>query len=321
MPAFLDEQLNQYLNQLDRPATRKTYRVALRHFAHFLVEHQRHRPSLDRLNDKVLAQFSESLRKEQRSPRTIRTYLAAAQAFLAYALAWDWTPPAFSLEKAKAKLRAGGSARAGYPLKEIDAQLGALVHYYETLPLPEGAGEKDRLARLRILRNRALLQVFWSTGARLEEVRQLDRGDVGGGRRNEVIITGKGNKDRTIFLSPEALARVREYLESRTDTLPALFVSHHRPDQEGRVSASTVERVVEKAARALGITASPHHFRHHLARLLLDRGQPLEGIQELLGHSDIGTTRRVYAHYSHPSTRRLAQEAATALQEELEAAS
>jgi integrase/recombinase XerD len=172
-----------------------------------------------------------------------------------------------------------------------------LVLYYDRQPLPLAGGSKEaRLQRLCLLRDRAILHTLYATAGRVSEVAALTRQDVAEGETDEVLITGKGDKERWLYLTPEALAAIRAYLSERADFKTGLFISHGR-DSGKKLSRTSLWRVVKKAAEAVGLPdVSPHTFRHWRASQMLNDEVPLEIIQELLGHSDIGTTRKVYAH-------------------------
>jgi site-specific recombinase XerD len=152
---------------------------------------------------------------------------------------------------------------------------------------------------LRALRDRAILEMLFSTGLRLAELCSLDRYlDMD---RAEFSVRGKGDKLRVVFISPGAKRTVREYLAARGDTEGALFVSLTRSgDVIGRISPRAVERLVARYAReaGLGKRVTPHSLRHSFATDLLVNGADLRSVQELLGHSHISTTQ-VYTHLTN----------------------
>lgn len=153
------------------------------------------------------------------------------------------------------------------------------------------------------LRDRAIIELLYSGGLRVSELVGLNRDSINLERR-EFMVRGKGNKDRPIFISQSAADRVCEYLDARTDSLPALFLNNSRNTQAvdtsgnyRRITARSVERIVEKYARLAGITkhVSPHTLRHSFATDLLMNGADLRAVQSMLGHSDISTTQ-IYTH-------------------------
>ena len=153
------------------------------------------------------------------------------------------------------------------------------------------------------LRDRAIIELLYSGGLRVSELTGLNRDSINLERR-EFMVRGKGSKDRPIFISQSAADKVADYLDARTDSLPALFLNNSRHtqmvDTSGdyrRITARSVERIVEKYARMAGITkhVSPHTLRHSFATDLLMNGADLRSVQSMLGHSDISTTQ-IYTH-------------------------
>ena len=153
------------------------------------------------------------------------------------------------------------------------------------------------------LRDRAIIELLYSGGLRVSELVGLNRDSINLERR-EFMVRGKGSKDRPIFISETCADRVRDYLDARTDSLPALFLNNSKNlqavDTSGdyrRMTARSVERIVEKYARLAGITkhVSPHTLRHSFATDLLMNGADLRAVQSMLGHADISTTQ-IYTH-------------------------
>ena len=153
------------------------------------------------------------------------------------------------------------------------------------------------------LRDRAIIELLYSGGLRVSELVGLNRDSINLGRR-EFMVRGKGSKDRPIFISKSAAEKVQDYLDARTDSLPALFLNNSRNTQAvdtsgnyRRMTARSVERIVEKYARLAGITkhVSPHTLRHSFATDLLMNGADLRSVQSMLGHADISTTQ-IYTH-------------------------
>ncbi len=153
------------------------------------------------------------------------------------------------------------------------------------------------------LRDRAIIELLYSGGLRVSELVGLNRDSINLERR-EFMVRGKGSKDRPIFISQSAADRVQDYLDARTDSLPALFLNNSRnlqtADTSGdyrRMTVRSVERIVEKYARLAGITkhVSPHTLRHSFATDLLMNGADLRSVQSMLGHADISTTQ-IYTH-------------------------
>jgi site-specific recombinase XerD len=311
-----------YLNHLlESPKTQRTYSVGLRVFLSFLTEAQSktksgkrgknstranapvafREPQIQLVTTNILQDFQTWLSQNNYSRFSQRTYLASVNAFLNYALSQDWLPDSFSLEKARSKLK-HVTRRSSYPIPRPDPALPRLIAFFDDTPLPDGKDAKSKHKRLQILRDRAFVHLLYSSAGRLSEVAALNRKDVADGRRKEAIVHGKGDKERFIFITPEARAAIAAYIAERQDTYEPLFISHGRK-YGSRFTKMSLWRTIRRAARKLNMEVSPHDFRHFRARQMLEQGAPLEAIQEILGHSDIGTTRRVYAHYSKPSIR------------------
>ncbi len=158
----------------------------------------------------------------------------------------------------------------------------------------------------------AVLEVLYGSGLRVAEVSGLDLLDVDVQRGIVRVRRGKGGKERRVPLGPPGLEAVRAWLTVRPPSeLTALFLN----TRGGRMSARSIRRLVDRAGRAVGLSGlHPHALRHSFATHLLEAGADLRGIQELLGHSSLGTTQR-YTHVSvdgllktyraaHPHARR-----------------
>ena len=156
------------------------------------------------------------------------------------------------------------------------------------------------------LRDRAILELLFSSGLRVSELTNLNRDHINLVRR-EFMVRGKGQKDRPIFISEEASDWIRKYLEKRTDSSPPLFArvgGVKRIDQTGnfmRLTPRSVQRLVASYALKAGITkhVSPHTLRHSYATDLLMNGADLRSVQAMLGHSNISTTQ-IYTHITDP---------------------
>lgn len=138
------------------------------------------------------------------------------------------------------------------------------------------------------LRDLAMIDLLASTGMRVGELVRLNRDDIDFENR-ECIVFGKGSKERPVYFDARTKIHLKNYLESRSDDNPALFVSLLSP--YNRLEISGVEVRLRKLGRKLGITkVHPHKFRRTLATRAIDKGMPIEQVQRLLGHAKIDTT-------------------------------
>ncbi|MEO0574657.1 MAG: tyrosine recombinase XerC [Pseudomonadota bacterium] len=273
-----------------------------------------------------LAEFVQHLGSERRlSPHTQSSYKRDISAFARWLTTQDppvdawgdvnsqhvraWTAYGFRNGKSPRSLsRALSATRSFYrylarekyvsrnPVDGVSAPRGN-----KRLP---GTLDADAMARLVSIegddpitcRDRAILELLYSSGLRLSELVSLDFGDIDSTDRT-VRVTGKGSKERIVPVGRKALVAITQWLKCRgalanTDT-QAVFVSN----RGRRISHRNVQQRVLHWARIQDIDARvyPHLFRHSFATHMLESSRDLRGVQELLGHADIGTTQ-VYTH-------------------------
>jgi len=153
---------------------------------------------------------------------------------------------------------------------------------------------------LKDLRDRAILELLFSTGLRVSELVGLNIENVNL-KSGEFSVRGKGDKIRLVFLSDSAKKAISEYLGKRKDVSPALFVSFLKNTKEySRITARSVQRLVKKCAVMAGIVKkiTPHTLRHSFATDLLMNGADIRSVQAMLGHSSI-TTTQIYTHVTN----------------------
>lgn len=155
-------------------------------------------------------------------------------------------------------------------------------------------------------RDRAILELFFSTGLRVSELCALSIDDVDL-TRDEFSVRGKGDKVRVVFLTTEAKTSLKEYLAERKDMEEALFIRYGKKAHLGhdaRVSPRSMQRLLKYYASIAGITrkVTPHVIRHSFATDLLSNGADLRSVQALLGHANIMTTQ-VYTHVTDAHLR------------------
>jgi site-specific recombinase XerD len=166
--------------------------------------------------------------------------------------------------------------------------------------------EQPDISKVAGLRDRAILELLYSSGLRVSELVGLNRDHINL-KRLEFMVRGKGQKDRPVFISPEAAEWVQKYVDAREDKSPALFArigGHKTADTSGdylRLTPRSVQRMVARYALLAGITkhVSPHTLRHSFATDLLMNGADLRSVQAMLGHSNIATTQ-IYTHVTDP---------------------
>lgn len=138
------------------------------------------------------------------------------------------------------------------------------------------------------LRDLALIDILASTGMRIGELVLLNRKDINFEER-ECVVFGKGSKERMVYFDARTKIHLQEYLNSRVDDNPALFVSLRAP--YARMKIGGIEARLREIGRNLGIEkVHPHKFRRTLATMAIDKGMPIEQLQQLLGHKRIDTT-------------------------------
>ena len=140
----------------------------------------------------------------------------------------------------------------------------------------------------RCTRDLAMIDLLYSTGIRVGELVGLNISDIDFEER-ECIVYGKGDKERRVYFDAKAKLHLQNYISTRNDTNPALFVTLDAPYE--RLKISGVEIRVRELGRKLNIEKiHPHKFRRTMATRAIDKGMPIEQVQKILGHSQIGTT-------------------------------
>jgi len=268
--------------------------------------------------------FIRHLEFERRlSPLTCKHYQRDLKALAEYCEKYDvsgWN----HLDSEHVRAFAAACYRAGLSARSIQRRLSAARTFYRYLlrekyvrknPVDAVSAPKsgkrlpgnldaDRMAKLLeirgegpiVARDRAILELLYSSGLRLAELTGLDIGDIDLADRT-VHVTGKGNKDRIVPVGRHARRAVSDWLHLRAEfakaEVKALFVSR----QGNRLSSRSVQSRVSHWARIQGIDTRvyPHLFRHSFATHLLESSHDLRGVQELLGHANISTTQ-VYTH-------------------------
>ncbi len=232
-----------------------------------------------------LARYEDPVTGRQLKRKTQNFFMIALRSFLRYLARIDIE----SLSAEKVEL----GDQDPSPLKVLDRE------YLEKLLESPDTTSKEGI------RDRTILEVLFSTGLRVSEFTALNT-DTINLKRREFGIVGKGGKERVVFLSDSASAWLERYLMIRKDTFKPLFIRYQgkveieENGEKMRLTARSIERIVEKYVKALGlpIKATPHTLRHNFATDLLINGADIRSVQEMLGHSNISTTQ-IYTHITN----------------------
>jgi site-specific recombinase XerD len=178
-------------------------------------------------------------------------------------------------------------------LPKVSRKQVTFLHFDEVARLIEQIDCSDEVG----LRDRAIVELLFSSGLRVSELVNLNRDHVNTKRR-EFMVRGKGQKDRPVFISKAAAEHVDNYLHARSNNIASTTGDYRR------LSARSIQRMVSKYARLAGITkhVSPHTMRHSFATDLLMNGADIRSVQSMLGHSSIATTQ-VYTHVTDQHLR------------------
>lgn len=230
------------------------------------------------------------------SPATQNYHLIAIRCFLKYLAVKD----VLSLAPEKIELAKTGERQISF-LEGDDLE--------KLLDAPLQVKQKEIIT----YRDKAILELLFSTGLRVSELTNLKRENINLDK-TEFSVRGKGQKWRLVFLSNQAKSWLKKYLEQRTDIDPALFIRYDRAIKNNQESKSmaiaprSVQRLVQKYAKVAGLTKkiSVHTLRHSFATDLLSNGANLRAVQELLGHRNI-TTTQIYTHVTNEHLKEIYQ--------------
>lgn len=292
---YASELLIDYIEHLEIEGGRSvrtadSYRLYLERFIEFAGD-----ITVDRITSEVIRKYRlwlnryENNNDDNLAPITQYYHLIALRGFLGYLSKRDIS--SLSPEK--------------IDLPKISRKQVTFLHYDEIeriigqIPIDTEIG----------LRDRAIIELLFSSGLRISELTDLNRDHINTKRR-EFTVRGKGKKDRPVFISKTAALYITEYLEKRLDNLPPLFLNYshnHKPTSSGyyrRLTARSIQRVIDRYARLAGITkhVTPHTMRHSFATDLLMNGADIRSVQGMLGHSNISTTQ-VYTHITDKHLR------------------
>ncbi len=239
------------------------------------------------LNRRISSRSNEEFKRS-----TQKTFLVSLRAFLKYLIVKE------GLEILSPEQIILGKSEDRVP-KFLDED--QMKRFFEVQDLNKKSGVRDR----------AILEVLFSTGLRVSELVNLDIGDISL-KSNEFTVIGKGRKARTVYLSSSAIDWLRRYLSTRHDAFKPLFLRYSGRKMEDqdfdgdslRLTVRSIQRLVKKYIGRAGISvdATPHTLRHTFATDLLRNGADLRSVQELLGHSNVSTTQ-IYTHVTNAQLR------------------
>jgi integrase/recombinase XerD len=288
MSQHLAAKIEEFLDHLtvERGLSRNTiaaYRADLEGHAGFLLREKV--DAWEQVTESHIIRFLSALRRRNCAPATLLRRLSSLRAFYRFLILRGYLEhdPCNTLEK----LRSPRKLPATLTFEEVAALLSQ--------------PEKDTP---RGLRDKAMLELLYASGLRVSELVNLKRGEVNF-ELGLVRCVGKGSKQRMVPVGQVALNALQQYLTTREDDNPALFLSRRGP-----MTRITFWKNLQRYARRAGITGpiSPHTLRHSFATHLLEGGADLRAIQEMLGHASIATTQ-IYTHVSSDLLREAFQKA------------
>jgi len=251
----------------------------------------------EKIDKKLIAQYKAHLISRDRqtsikeektgfrlAPRSINRMLSALRSYLRYLIEMDYQTP---IPPDSIKLIKTAKKKAKV------AELEDLVRLIEA---PSTLESDERIA----LRNRAILEILFSTGMRISELCRLNKTDID--KTGRIFIVGKGKKERFVYLTPRGRQHLERYLLIRNDNYSALFIPYSGPNFNSvkkRISANYIQFKIKEYREKLKINVptSAHSLRHGFATYLAEKGASPAAIQILLGHESLDTTTR-YVHAS-----------------------
>lgn len=270
------------------PLTLRNYRHYLSRLMHWMKDHGI-REGLKDINQDVVRAYRVYLANLGLGRRTQSYHVIALRSFLKWLIKNDYSvmaPDKIDLPKVEER--------------QVKFLNGEQVDRLLSAPLQDTIQGK---------RDKAILEVLFSTGLRVSELTKLDRDKIDLDRR-EFGIIGKGGKARVVFLSSRAADWLIKYLNERVDHFKPLFIRHKGKidpstlDEKTRLTPRSVQRMIKKYSHKmkLPIEVTPHVMRHSFATDLLNAGADIRSVQEMLGHKNISTTQ-IYTHVTNKQLR------------------
>ena len=177
--------------------------------------------------------------------------------------------------------------REGYVLKDPCAAVNK-IRADKIIKNPYSDEEMELMREAaKNLREKAIIEVLYSTGMRIGELEKLNKDDIDF-VNGKAIVFGKGAKEREVYFNVKAQLALKKYLENRNDTNEALFVGLQSP--YNRLKVSTYEKILRELGGRCGVHCHPHRFRRTCATILLNKGMPIQEVSKVLGHAKLETT-------------------------------
>lgn len=187
--------------------------------------------------------------------------------------------------------------REGYILKDPCAAVNK-IRADKIIKNPYSDEEMELMREAaKNLREKAIIEVLYSTGMRIGELEKLNKDDIDF-VNGKAIVFGKGAKEREVYFNVKAQLALKKYLENRNDTNEALFVGLQSP--YNRLKVSTYEKILRELGDRCGVHCHPHRFRRTCATILLNKGMPIQEVSKVLGHAKLETTL-IYCEISQQS--------------------
>jgi site-specific recombinase XerD len=278
--------------------TQRNYDQYLKVFAHWLADRKEkdllpHELTSDHIWDYrlFLARTYKTNRGGLLGKKSQNYYLIALRALLDYLIDRDFdTLPSSKVKLAKQKSE---ETISFLEVQDIERML-----------------EVPNIKDLSGLRDRTIMELFFSSGMRISELTALDVDQMSMLKDNdekrtyELSIVGKGKHIRTIFISPRAAGWLRTYLKTRHDVHKPLFINYRSRTENKRLTPRSVQLMIARVALLAGLSkkVTPHTLRHTYATDLLSHGADLRSVQELLGHKNVATTQ-IYTHVTNKRLR------------------
>ena len=279
------------------PLTIRNYQHYLKRFANWLNKDKNIDISIEKINLKLVRNYRLYLtrftnnRGQKLSRATQGYHVIALRSFLKWLIKNDYqvlSPEKIDLPKSKSQ-----------SLKFLNSEQVERLLNQPGLSTPQG------------LRDKAILELLFSTGLRVSELVKLNKDELDL-KRGEFGVIGKGGQARIVFLSSRAIDWIKRYLNSRKDVWKPLFIRYSgridnsKTGEKMRLTVRSIQRIVKKYTKKakLPIAATVHTLRHSFATDLLIHGADLRSVQEMLGHKNIATTQ-IYTHVTNLQLRKI----------------